>query len=136
MPHQNQITIELPMWPKELWPNSRVHWRVKARATKKYRESGYLAAIAARNLRLRDETLNLPWRSATVQSYCYFATRRRRDPDNCLASLKGGFDGLVSGGILVDDDLLTHFLKIEWDRDNPRVVITLTQQEIEEEEVT
>ena len=45
------LVITLPLPPKELSPNTRVHWGRKARATKKYR----LVATVATDLALREQ---------------------------------------------------------------------------------
>ena len=49
----NRITITLPLPPKELSPNARPHWAVKARAIKSYR---LLAALICRGELLDDKT--------------------------------------------------------------------------------
>ncbi len=41
---------------------------------------------------------------ATVRAEFWFSERRRRDPDNHAACLKGLLDGMVHGGLLTDDD--------------------------------
>jgi len=41
---------------------------------------------------------------AHVRAEFWFKERRRRDPDNHAACLKGLLDGMVQGGLLRDDD--------------------------------
>ena len=56
-----QIVIELPLPAKELSPNSRCHWRAKAKAVKAYRAMAHLACY-----RDKEATLLMP--AATVLS--------------------------------------------------------------------
>jgi Holliday junction resolvase RusA-like endonuclease len=66
------------------------------------------------------------WVEATARVVFYAKDARRRDRDNILASMKPAFDGLVDAGILADDEGLTHApVRIEIDRKNPRVEITI-----------
>ena len=59
----------------------------------------------------------------------YARDSRRRDRDNCLASLKATFDGLTDSGLLVDDSGITHLpLVLAVDPKNPRVELHLTQE--------
>jgi Holliday junction resolvase RusA-like endonuclease len=67
------------------------------------------------------------WESASVQATFYFRDKRRRDRDNLLASLKAYFDGLADSGLIANDSGLTHLpVKVELDKVNPRVVLTVT----------
>lgn len=82
--------IILP-WPaKELSPNSRCHWAVKARAVKKARSDAFFIAKAA-GLKIEGDgfiylaiTFNPP-------------SMRKHDLDNCVARLKGSLDGIADG---------------------------------------
>lgn len=116
------LTITLPLPPKELSPNARVHWRAKAAAVKRYRSSAKWAAIDA-------QAWHLWHRKSTATAQCtfYFAQNRRRDSDNLLASLKAGFLGIVDAGVIADDCGLTHLAVIvRIDEARPRVEIRLT----------
>jgi len=117
------VTITLPLPPKSLSPNARVHWAVKAKAVKAYRR------IAACRTGIALGLLRPYWTHATTQVTFYHARKARRDPDNLLASLKPIFDGLVDAGLLADDEYLTHLPVVKLiDSDNPRVVLTITRQ--------
>lgn len=95
------IRIEIPIPPKRCHPNSRGrHWASKARAMKDYR--GLVRMIASR------ERPAWPLERAVIRATFHFGCKRRRDPDNLLASLKGAFDGLVDAGILADDHAVRH----------------------------
>lgn len=98
------LTIELPLPDRVLSPNSRAHWRQKARATKAYRGLAAAAAAAARGLTYEP----LPMRAAIVRATYRVADRRRRDRDNLLAMLKPVFDGLQDAGVVRDDADLTY----------------------------
>ena len=115
------ICIFLPLPPRALSPNARIHWAIKARATKAYRRTCYIMALAA------PRTTGKPrWSHAIARATFYHAQRRRRDGDNLLASLKAAFDGIVDAGLLLDDAGLTHLpVRQEIDRDNPRVEILI-----------
>lgn len=121
------IEIELPLPHKNLSPNARCHWRAKAEQTRKHRHWASIRTTAAMN--------GLGWRckprwiNATVQATFYFKDRRRRDKDNLLASLKSVFDGITDAGIIGDDSGLTHLpVKVEVDKENPRVVLKVTPE--------
>lgn len=113
------LVVTLPLPPKALSPNARVHWSVKARAVAAYRE---LAEMAARS----EGPLSM-WEGATMQPTFYWPDARARDDDNAAAALKSARDGIAKAG-LVRDDLLIRALPAVFkvDRARPRVEITLT----------
>jgi len=111
------MTITLPIPARNLAPNVRTHWALKARYT-----------IAARRL-AKFET----WQQVgmiKIKAYrldFYWPTKRRRDKDNATAMCKAYLDG-VSDCIRQDDS--------EWDfdgvrfaidADNPRLEILITE---------
>jgi crossover junction endodeoxyribonuclease RusA len=114
------MTFTLPLPPKELSPNARVHWAAKAAVTKWYRAEARVAGW-------RVPAGQRPgWTEAVASVVVYAPTRRRMDRDNALASLKSAFDGLVDAGILADDAGLHHApLRLEHDKARPRVEITI-----------
>lgn len=76
-------------WPASiLSPNSRVHWRPRAKAKKAQRVEWATLAVA--------HQLKAP-REGKVEVRIEFvpADRRPRDADNLLASCKAGLDGLA-----------------------------------------
>lgn len=88
--------IILP-WPSAaLSPNSRVHWSVKAKATKAYRkDAGWLTCIS--KTRFNHE--------GPIHLKITFLppTKRRYDLDGLLSRIKAGLDG-VADGLGVDDN--------------------------------
>lgn len=106
---RQDVRLTLPFPPKELSPNSRVHWRGKAVFAARYREecgwAGMDAAFGKQEGRWytvrRGEPLTPP-----VEADVTFVVkdRRRRDEQNFLQMLKPAFDGLVDAGVLVDDN--------------------------------
>ena len=113
------ILLALSLPPKELHPNSRVHWAAKARAVKAYRQQTGIMTLLWQHLH---------WKRVTVQATFYFKTSRRRDGDNLLASLKPAFDGLVDAGVLVDDSGITHLpVTVKIDKENPRVELRIKE---------
>jgi crossover junction endodeoxyribonuclease RusA len=90
--------ITLPLPPKELSPNARVHWAVKATAVK-----GYRALAWAEAKRIIGREAAPKWKNATAQATFYFTKVARRDKDNFQAMLKPAFDGIRDSGIIDDD---------------------------------
>lgn len=87
--------IELP-WPvKELSPNARVHWAVKASAAKSARKNAAWATRAA-------GLSKLDLASLKVTVVYHAPDKRRRDADGVLSSCKAYLDG-VADVIGVDD---------------------------------
>jgi crossover junction endodeoxyribonuclease RusA len=118
----DEITITLPLPPKELSPNARVHWAKKAGTTKKARA---LAWGEARALGWPNRKL-LPWLRAQTQAVFYFPTERDRDQDNAAASLKPYWDGIADAGVVLSDAGLVHLPpRLLVDRERPRVELTL-----------
>jgi Holliday junction resolvase RusA-like endonuclease len=116
----NKVKIVMRLPPKALHPNSRPHYFAKAKAARAYREIARLNALAVRP--------RAPWPAATVQCTFFFATTRRRDGDNWLASMKAAFDGLADGRLVVNDAGFTHLPpKMQIDRASPRVEIEAWQ---------
>ncbi len=83
------LTIKTP-----LNMNDRAHWRTKAKHVARVRGDAYTAAKIARIPALDGFTVEL-----------HYAPRdkRRRDPENLIATLKTFVDGLVDAGVAVDD---------------------------------
>jgi crossover junction endodeoxyribonuclease RusA len=94
------VKITLPLPNKQLSPNARCHWRVKAKAVKAARTLAYCEAINA-------GCAGEKWRSATMQATFYFNLNRGRDRDNAASSLKSHVDGVALAGLLVNDTGLT-----------------------------
>jgi len=125
MPDVLTVTIGLPQ--RVLSPNARCHWGVKARATKRAR----VEAWAATQVAMYEANVKGGWKEATAEVHWYARQDRKRDRDNCLASLKASFDGIVDAGLLRDDNAITHLpLVILIDPQNPRVEIHLKRYEV------
>lgn len=74
--------------------NDRMHHMAKAKAVKEWREAAHWALRAAR----------IPRCERVAAQLVYVpAARRRRDPDNLVASFKPVVDALVDAGIVADD---------------------------------
>jgi hypothetical protein len=122
------VTIILPLPPRVLSPNcmiASIGGRFqKAAAAKKYRRLACEAVQA-------EQIESAPWESATIRADFYRKTKRRRDPDNDIASLKAAYDGIVDAGLLPDDDY-AHLCRLppstDIDREYPRVVLTIMRQ--------
>lgn len=85
--------LELP-FTTQLSLNDRVHWAVKMKLVKEWRDATHVLARAAK----------IPaCRRIQVEFHYVPRTNQRRDPDNLVASLKPCVDGLVDAGIVPDD---------------------------------
>ena len=94
-----RLVVTLSPPPKELHPNVKAHWAVKARAVKAYRrEAGYAALAEMRSVGLRG-----PWCGAVLEPHFFYDVLRRRDLDNLAASLKAARDGLQDACLVVND---------------------------------
>ena len=82
------MIFTLPWPPAALSPNARAHHMVLAKAKKRYRAVCALSAMKQGARRIQADRL---------QVHLVFVppTRRARDEDNCLASMKAGLDGLA-----------------------------------------
>lgn len=114
------MIIELPLPPKELHPNKPVVWRAKMKPKALYREQACAAAWNHRPAK--------PLEAASVRLVFYLRTKHRHDPDNLIAWMKAGIDGLCDAKIFADDKHLT-YLPCEQvtDRKNPRVEVEITE---------
>lgn len=92
------VTVTVPLPPAALSPNARVHWAAKAKATRAYRATAWITAVAELGVRRGPR-----WPHATALITFAYPTNRRRDADNALASLKAAIDGLRDAGIVEDD---------------------------------
>jgi len=94
------------------------------KATKKTR----IESWASVQIAMHEQQVKGGWKTADCQVVWFARDARRRDKDNLLHSLKATFDGLVDGGLLVDDAGITHLpLSIEIDPTRPRVELHLRQ---------
>lgn len=121
------LVIVLPLPPRVLSPNCMVGSLcgrfAKAAAAKKYRN---LAKVAVEEAVIETS----PWDSVSVGAAFYYATKRRRDQDNAMSSLKSAYDGIVDSGLVVDDDyghMSREAPQFNIDKQHPRVELTITR---------
>lgn len=88
------ITLTMPYPPKELSPNKKLHWAVKARFAKAYR------GICKDIVSMRQ--LLIPKGDLVLDLSFYPPDNRRRDDDNMVASFKNGRDGIAEA-LGIDD---------------------------------
>lgn len=86
--------LVLPWPPAQLSPNARVHWRVRHRAAKHYRQACAILARAA--------CLSVPDGALELHIEFVPPDRRHRDDDNLIASFKAGRDG-IADALGIDD---------------------------------
>lgn len=121
------ITIILPLPPRVLSPNcvsATPGGRfAKASATKRYRRLAKEAVEAER-------VESSPWKKLSVQLRFFWRTKRKRDQDNAMASLKSAYDGIIDSGLVTDDDY-DHMKRLSpefsIDQDFPRVELVITR---------
>lgn len=83
------LLVELP-WPsKNLHPNARCHWAVRARETKSHRRAAYFLATAASRAR---PTSSWPDR-IPIRLLFYPPVTRARDRDGLVSMCKAYLDG-------------------------------------------
>ncbi|RPJ39946.1 MAG: hypothetical protein EHM35_00905 [Planctomycetaceae bacterium] len=102
-----RIELLLPLPPKELNPNARLHHFPKAKATKQYRELVRAEAMSQTTPVQRDDwrRWEVPYATRLRLREVYrIAGKRKRDVRNLFAAFKAGEDGLVDAGILPGDD--------------------------------
>ncbi len=119
------VTIILPLPPAAMNPNgSHGHWAQVARARKKCRK---LACEA-----VKAEQIDETWQRVEVKAVFFYYQKRRRDGSNFNTRLKSYFDGIVDGGLVVDDDY-EHWTTMPpeffIDRTQGRVEITIRRME-------
>jgi Holliday junction resolvase RusA-like endonuclease len=99
------MIIVLP-WPdKRLNPNGRAHWHAVAKAKKRARGDGYIAALDAMS---RQGWLKPVQFAKTQITFFHKLDKRHRDGDNHLAMLKAYFDGFADAGVIVNDSGFMH----------------------------
>jgi crossover junction endodeoxyribonuclease RusA len=113
----NKVTLPWP--PKQLSPNARVHWAVKAKAAKIYRADCFNLAKQA-GVKFEEEgKIHL-----FVDFYC--PDKRARDSDNLLSSMKSAIDGLADALKVNDSRFVIHpFVRDEIIKGG-QVVITIS----------
>jgi len=128
-----ELTITVPMPPRELSPNGYTRRRAHIAAKVAAREDAQTKARQAIILWQRaHKTSWQPIEGAVLVSALFIVgTGRRRDRDNAIASLKSTLDGFTRAGIWRDDS------QVEWGTVNwfkqaswlPEVVITIKDTE-------
>ena len=94
-----ELALMLPWPPKVLSPNARVHWAIKSKAAKAYRNACFLLC--------RQAALPVPAGRALLSLEFIPPDRRRRDDDNCMASFKAGRDGIAEALGIDDSNFVT-----------------------------
>ena len=118
------LTITIPLPPKDVRNNARVHWARKAQAIGTYRMMTHLMALQATG------NVKPLWEKAKVHITAYFPTARHMDPANLIDGLKGAFDGLEDAGVIVNDKNLWPERPVIVTKDNrPRVELTITKED-------
>jgi crossover junction endodeoxyribonuclease RusA len=121
------VVIDIPMEPpREVSPNARVHWRVKARATRGFREAAAWATLdAVYGEGVTDEL----FRNGVVMDaeIRWGRGRKRIDDDNAWASLKAARDGIAA--VLHENDARMTCGRLTQTRGDGRVIVVLRERE-------
>ena len=88
------------MPPAALSPNSRLHFRRKAKIVKEWRELTHLTTMVA----IQRQRIRGKWERAIWSPIFTWPDRRRRDEDNACSRCKPLLDGIVDAGLIPDDD--------------------------------
>lgn len=102
-------TIIFPWPPKELSPNSRVHWAKKSAKAKEVKEIAYFLTIAADKKHFYD--LNNKPETITLNITFNPPTNARHDIDNCLSRCKSLIDG-ISQALGIDDSKFKYTIQM------------------------
>jgi crossover junction endodeoxyribonuclease RusA len=96
-------TVKLPWPPKELSPNSNLHWSKKSKKKKEYRTACWALALEAKlQAPQGDEKIE-------IEITFYPPDRRPRDADNMVAAIKSGLDGVADALKINDKRFLPNF---------------------------
>ncbi len=96
---------------------------MKASAIKRHRK---LACEAVED----SEIETSPWGCVSVDVRIFYRTKRIRDEDNAIGSLKSYYDGIVDSGLVANDDktnMVRRMPELLFDDKSPRVEMTLTR---------
>lgn len=93
-----KLTLPWPSQASGLSPNSRVHWRVKAKATKKAREMSHWLAMEAGASRARAHLSD----EVPVRLIFHPPPGKVPDEQNAIASVKAHLDG-IADALQIDD---------------------------------
>jgi crossover junction endodeoxyribonuclease RusA len=120
------LGLILPWMPKELSPNSRAHWAVKAKAVKQYRGECRDLAYLAGWKRL-ECVKNWAIGQKLRLEIDFYKPSNRGDDDNLEAMFKAGRDGL-SDAIGIDDKHFVAHRTICGVANGGRVIVRLTDE--------
>lgn len=103
--------------------NQRIHW------SKRYETQRMWTGLAV--VMFRSAGRSLTFERAHIDVTFHHPDRRRRDSHNLVPLVvKPIVDGIVDSGLMVDDDdahLVGPDVRAELDRQNPRLVVTVTE---------
>lgn len=111
--------LTLPWPPRVLSPNARVHWAVRSKAAKLYRQACFVLARKAGWTQAPEGRLHL-WIDF------YPPTRRSYDDDNLMASFKNARDG-IADALRVDDKVFVSHPMVKTETGG-MVKVRLTQE--------
>lgn len=114
------MEINLPWPPKELSPNSRVHWAVKSKKAKSYKQQCF-ALAKNENIEINKSKRN------DIFLYFYPPDKRHRDGDNMLSMMKSGIDGVAYALGVNDKNFIFHPILLDSVVKNGLVKITFQE---------
>lgn len=96
------FVVRIPGRPPSPNRMRHAHWAAASRSSREWRGWAHLAALQAMSVAPK-ATGRTPLAAALIEPTFVCRTRRRRDDDNLIASLKPVLDGLVDARMLRDD---------------------------------
>jgi crossover junction endodeoxyribonuclease RusA len=116
------VQITLPWFPKELSPNSRVHWAVKARFARQARVESW---VLAREAGYTHGTFDGYDGKLYLRIEYYPKTKNYPDVDNCLSGSKAYLDGIADLLDVNDRRFVPHPMVM--DATGGKIVIRITK---------
>ena len=118
------LTLDMPLPPRCLNPNARVHWRKLITPKAKSKADWHRATVS--QVPTGRELLECP---LTVDMLFYTATANKWDIDNFIAATKAGRDGITESKRVWKDDSQVNFGTVEQAKCKPgereRVIVTV-----------
>jgi crossover junction endodeoxyribonuclease RusA len=123
------LRLVLPGIPPALNEYRRMHHMAQYQSKQEWQEKACVAAWCSVGTPV-SRSWGPPAERARITVTFVYPDRRRRDPDNAAAGLKGILDGLVEAGIVKDDDFDHVELVVrrgEPDKASPRVEVLVEE---------
>jgi crossover junction endodeoxyribonuclease RusA len=115
------MKLEFPWFDKILNPNEKAHWAKKAQARREQKKTAYFIAKEGGEIEEQDKYL--------LQIIFHPPDKRGRDLDNCMAAIKGVFDGLAIAWRVNDKDFRFDGVDFGDVVENGKIIIELKENQ-------